>query len=76
MALADHLKASGPRTDRLTLILDGIEGEDRAVLIAALRDPGYTHADIGKALRAVGHDITNNAIGDFRRNNKKMGALK
>ena len=24
MALADHLKASGPRIDRLTLILDGI----------------------------------------------------
>lgn len=76
MALADHLKASGPRTDRLTLILDGIEGEDRAVLIAALRDPGYTHADIGKALRTEGYDITDKAIGDFRRDPKKMGTLK
>ena len=76
MALADHLKASGPRIDRLTLILDGLEGKDRALIVAALRDPDYRHADIGKALRAVGHDITNNAIGDFRRNDKKMGALK
>ena len=76
MELADHLKASGPRADRLTIILDSIEGKNRAALVAALRDPNYGHADIGRALRAVGHDITNNAIGDFRRNSKKMGALK
>ena len=76
MALEDHLKASGPRIDRLTLILDGLEGKDRALIVAALRDRNYTHADIGKALRAVGHDITNNAVGDFRRDDKKMGALK
>ena len=76
MELADHLKASGPRIDRLTLILDSLEGKNRALIVAALRDRNYTHADIGKALRAVGHDITNNAIGDFRRNDKKMGALE
>ena len=76
MALADHLKASGPRTDRLTIVLDGLEGRERALLITALRDPDYLHADIGKALRAEGYDITNNAIGDFRRDAKKMGSLK
>lgn len=76
MALADRLKASGPRIDRLTLILDGLEGEDRAALVTALRDPNYMHADIGDALRAEGYDITNNHVGDFRRNHKKMGALK
>ena len=76
MALEDHLKASGPRTDRLTIILGGLEGKDRALIVAALRDRNYKHADIGKALRAVGHDITDKAIGDFRRDDKKMGTLK
>ena len=76
MALADRLKASGPRIDRLTRILDGLEGDDRVALVTALLDPDYTHADIGDALRDEGYDITNNHVGDFRRNNKKMGALK
>ena len=76
MALADRLKATGPRIDRVTLILDGLEGDDRDALITALHDPKYTHANIGDALRDEGYDITNNHVGDFRRNPKKMGALK
>lgn len=75
MALADHLTPSGPRAHRMSLILDGITGADREVLITAILDPDFTHADIGKALRAEGYDITNNAVGDFRRDKKKMEAL-
>ena len=75
MALADHLTPSGPRAHRLSIILDGITGTDREVLVNAILDPDFTHADIGKALRAEGYDITNNSVGDFRRDNKKMEAL-
>ena len=75
MALADHLTPSGPRANRLTLILDGVTGADREALVAAILDPGFSHADIGNALRAEGYDIPDAAVGAFRRDNKKMEAL-
>ena len=76
MALAERLTPSGPRANRLSLILDGINGADRDALIAAILDADFSHANIGDALRSEGYDITNAAVGAFRRDRKKMEALR
>lgn len=65
MALSDHLKKTG-HGDAVTRAMEAMEEMDRSVLIEALRDPGYRHADIGDALRAEGYPVSDRQVAHHR----------
>lgn len=70
MSLAAALAATtrpNTRRTRLDEIWDALDGDDRAQLLDALRDPDISHADLARALRTLGHQVGQTTIGDARR---------
>lgn len=70
MSLAAALaNASNPRTrrNRLDDIWDHLDADDRADLLAALRDPEVQHLTIADALTSLGHQVHRTTIGEARR---------
>lgn len=51
---------------RIDEILAGLDEEDRADLLSALKDEGITIAAIARVLRRHGHKISENAVRNYR----------
>ena len=73
MPLADHLHKSNAKIDKVELAMESMTPEDREVLLNALADSSFSHADIGRALRAEGHDLTDSQVRHYRLKMKEAG---
>lgn len=77
MSLANTLVKTNVRQDKVIALLEKLQGEDRTALTEALQDyelGGFSHADISRALRVEGHDISPEQVRGFR-NKLKMGQV-
>lgn len=71
MSLADSLKPTRAevRGDKIQILLRHLKDTDpdeHEALASALGDESYSHADIGRALRAEGHDINAGQVRHWR----------
>ena len=64
--LADHLHKSNAKIDKVELAMKSMTPDDREVLLNALADSSFGHADIGRALRAEGHGISDSQVRYYR----------
>lgn len=66
MALAEHLRKTKVKHNTVAHTLTVMSAEDRQVLSAALADEGYSHADIGRALRREGYPVSDDQVRNHR----------
>lgn len=52
---------------RVKMVLDAMDGKDRADLEAALSDSNLQHVTISNVLRARGHDLGKHSVATHRR---------
>lgn len=72
MSLAERLKPTGHKTDKVLAIYESLDDADREALKGALleqRGSGYTFSggDVARALQAEGHAITAMQVTHLRR---------
>lgn len=72
MSLAEKLKPTGHKTDKVLAIYEALNDADREALKGALlerRGSGYTFSggDVARALQAEGHTVTDMQVTHLRR---------
>ncbi|WP_346921378.1 hypothetical protein [Glutamicibacter creatinolyticus] len=67
MSLADELRPSAARIDKVEQAYLSLGEADRVALAQALLDPSFTGPDIARALNKYGHNLDAGQINHYRR---------
>lgn len=67
MGLAEDLSSIPARKLTLTELIDGLDDEDRKVLIDVLQDPSRRGSEISRVLQQHGYEIGVQAVNQWRR---------